>query len=127
MAIFNSGAGILFTPNSEWQLALKRLGNRGARVRDLKTRNASAWCGGGSFHMELVVENGWNGNELMLDRLTSFRRGTDEATDPNTPTRAHVVEDKDAHHFYVGRPGLKVGWTCRWRTSRGSGATSPLR
>ena len=32
--------------------------------------------------MELVVENGWNGNGLMLDRLASFRRGIDEATDP---------------------------------------------
>ena len=77
--------------------------------------------------MELVVENGWNGNGLMLDRLASFRRGIDEATDPSTRARAHVVEDKGAHHFYAESPGLKVGWTCRWRTSRGSGATSPLR
>ena len=32
------GAGLLFISNSELQLALKRLGNRGAGVRDLKTR-----------------------------------------------------------------------------------------
>jgi hypothetical protein len=76
--------------------------------------------------MELVVENGWNGNGLILDRLASFRRGIDEATDPNTPAQADVVEDKDARHFYVETTGLKIGWTCRWRTSRGSGATAPL-
>jgi len=58
--------------------------------------------------MELVFENGWNGNRWMLDRLASFRRGIDEATDPNTPARADVTEDKDAYHCYLEMPGLKV-------------------
>jgi HSP20 family protein len=59
--------------------------------------------------MELVIENGWNGNGWMLDRLAGFRRGMDEATEQHTPPRADVVEDKDAYHFYVEMPGLKVG------------------
>ena len=62
--------------------------------------------------MELVFENGWNGNRWMLDRLASFRRGIDEATDPNTPARADVTEDKDAYHFYRFRckAFFEVGW-----------------
>jgi HSP20 family protein len=64
--------------------------------------------------MELVLQNGWNGsgwngNRWMLDRLASFRRGMDEATEQHTPPQADVVEDKDAYHFYVEMPGLKVG------------------
>src|SRR6266446_8625764 len=59
--------------------------------------------------MELVFENGWNGNGWMLDRLASFRQAADAATDPNTRARADVVEDKDAYHFYVEMPGLKDG------------------
>jgi HSP20 family protein len=59
--------------------------------------------------MELVFENGWNGNGWMLDRLASFRRAMDEATEQHTPPRADVVEDKDAYHFYLEMPGLKVG------------------
>src|SRR5258708_14467037 len=59
--------------------------------------------------MELVFENGWNGNGWMLDRLASFRQAADAATDPNTWARADVVEDKDAYHFYVEMPGLKDG------------------
>ena len=59
--------------------------------------------------MELVFENGWNGNGWMLDRLASFRQAADAATDPNTRARADVVEDKDAYHFYVEMPGIKVG------------------
>ncbi len=59
--------------------------------------------------MELVFENGWNGNGWMLDRLASFRQAADAATDPNTRARADVMEDKDAYHFYVEMPGLKDG------------------
>jgi HSP20 family protein len=62
--------------------------------------------------MELVFENGWNGNGWMLDRLASFRQAVDAATDPHTPytpPRADVTEDKDAYHFYVEMPGLKAG------------------
>jgi HSP20 family protein len=59
--------------------------------------------------MELVFENGWNGNGWMLDRLANFRQGIDAATDPHTPPRADVTEDKDAYRFYVEMPGLKVG------------------
>jgi HSP20 family molecular chaperone IbpA len=55
--------------------------------------------------MELVFENGWNGNGWMVDRLASFRQAADAATDPNTRARADVVEDKDAYHFYVEMPG----------------------
>jgi HSP20 family protein len=57
--------------------------------------------------MELVFENGWNGNRWMLDRLANFRQAADAATNPNTPARADVVEDKDAYHFYIEIPGLK--------------------
>jgi HSP20 family protein len=58
--------------------------------------------------MELVFENGWNGNRWMLDRLANFRQAADAATNPNTPARADVVEDKDAYHFYIEMPGLKA-------------------
>jgi HSP20 family protein len=57
--------------------------------------------------MELVFENGWNGNGWMLDRLASFRHGVEAATDPHAPPRADVTEDKDAYHFYLEMPGLK--------------------
>jgi HSP20 family protein len=59
--------------------------------------------------MELLFDNGWNGNGWMVDRLASFRRGIDEATDQHTPPRADVTEDKDAYRFYLEMPGLKVG------------------
>ena len=59
--------------------------------------------------MELVFENGWNGNGWMLDRLASFGQAADAAIDPNTGARADVVEDKDAYHFYVEMAGIKVG------------------
>ena len=62
--------------------------------------------------MELVFENGWNGNGWMLDRMASFRQGVEAATDPYDPhalLRADVTEDKDAYHFYLEMPGLKVG------------------
>jgi HSP20 family protein len=58
--------------------------------------------------MEVVFENGWNGNGWMLKRLAGFRRAVDEATDPYTPPRADVTEDKDAYRFYLEMPGLKV-------------------
>jgi HSP20 family protein len=58
--------------------------------------------------MEVVFENGWNGNGWMLERLAGFRRAAEAATDSNTPARADVVEDKDGYHFYVEMPGLKV-------------------
>ena len=57
--------------------------------------------------MEVVFENGWNGNGWMLDRLAGFRRALDEATDQHTAPRADVTEDKDAYHFYIEMPGLK--------------------
>jgi HSP20 family molecular chaperone IbpA len=44
--------------------------------------------------MELVLENGWYGNQWMGDHMAP---------------RADVVEDKDAYHFYVEMPGLKDG------------------
>jgi HSP20 family protein len=62
--------------------------------------------------MELVFENGWNGNGWMLDRLASFRQGIEAATDPHDPhalLRADVTEDKDAYRFYLEMPGLKAG------------------
>lgn len=59
--------------------------------------------------MEVVFENGWNGNGWMLDRLASFRQGVEAATDPYATPRADVIEDKDAYHFYIEMPGLKVG------------------
>ena len=61
--------------------------------------------------MELVFENGRNRNDngWMLNRLAGFRRAMDEATEQQTLLRADVVEDKDAYHFYVEMPGLKVG------------------
>ena len=48
----------------------------------------------------------------MLDRLISFRECVEAATDPYYPhalLRADVTEDKDAYHFYLEMPGLKVG------------------
>jgi HSP20 family protein len=59
--------------------------------------------------MELVLENGWNGNQWMFDRLNRFRREIDEAAGDHREPRADVVEDKDAYHFYVEMPGLKDG------------------
>jgi len=62
--------------------------------------------------MELVLANGWNGNQWMFDSLIRFRRAIDEAAG-DQPTCEHmvppadVVEDKDAYHFYVEMPGLK--------------------
>jgi hypothetical protein len=50
--------------------------------------------------MEPVLENGWNGNHWLFDRLNSFRREIDEAADDHLVPRADVVEDK-AYHFYV--------------------------
>ena len=44
--------------------------------------------------MELVLENGWYGNQWMGAHMAP---------------RADVVEDKDAYHFYVEMPGLKDG------------------
>jgi HSP20 family protein len=59
--------------------------------------------------MELVFENGWNGNQWVFDRLNRFRREIDEAAGDHMAPRADVVEDKDAYHFYVEMPGLKDG------------------
>jgi HSP20 family protein len=59
--------------------------------------------------MEVLFENGWNGNGWMVDRLASFRRGIDEASEQHTPPRADVTEDRDAYRFYLEMPGLKVG------------------
>ncbi|MGO9607197.1 MAG: Hsp20/alpha crystallin family protein [Candidatus Binataceae bacterium] len=57
--------------------------------------------------MELVFENGWNGNRWLVDRLNSFRRDIERATGGDMTPRADVVEDKDAYHFYFEMPGLK--------------------
>jgi HSP20 family protein len=58
--------------------------------------------------MELVFENGWNRNSVMLNRLNSFRRDTEEAAGGHMHPRADVTEDKDAYHFYFDMPGLKA-------------------
>ena len=58
--------------------------------------------------MELVFENGWNGHSVMLDRLNSFRRETEEAAGGHRHPRADLIEDKDAYHFYFDMPGLKA-------------------
>ena len=57
--------------------------------------------------MELVLANGWNGNQWMFDNLNRFRRVIDETADAHTVPCADVVEDKDAYHFYLEMPGLK--------------------
>jgi len=60
--------------------------------------------------MELVLANGWNGNQWMFDNLDRFRRAIDEtAGGDHMALPADVVEDKDAYHFYVEMPGLKDG------------------
>ena len=59
--------------------------------------------------MELVLTNGWNGNQWMFDNLNRFRREIDEAAGNDMAPPADVVEDKDAYHFYVEMPGLKDG------------------
>src|SRR5882762_10894403 len=61
----------------------------------------------GGFHMELVLANGWNGNQWMFDSLNRFRRQIDEAAGDHMAPPADVIEDKDAYHFYVEMPGLK--------------------
>src|SRR6202051_3993137 len=61
----------------------------------------------GDFHMELVLANGWNGNQWMFDSLNRFRRQIDEAAGDNIAPPAEVIEDKDAYRFYVEMPGLK--------------------
>ena len=58
--------------------------------------------------MELVFENGRNGNRGLIDILTSFERDMDEAAGSPMAPRADVIEDKDAYHFYLEMPGLKV-------------------
>ena len=57
--------------------------------------------------MELVLANGWNGNQWIFDNLNRFRRAIDDATDAHMVPCADIVEDKDAYHFYVEMPGLK--------------------
>ena len=62
--------------------------------------------------MELVLGNGWNGNQWMFDNLNRFRRAIEEAADDHATgdhmlPPADVVEDKDAYHFYIEMPGLK--------------------
>jgi HSP20 family molecular chaperone IbpA len=57
--------------------------------------------------MELVLANGWNGNQWMFDNLNRFRRAIDEAASDHMVPRADVVEDKDAYRFYIEMPGLK--------------------
>ena len=59
--------------------------------------------------MELVLANGWNGNQWMSDNLNRFRRAIDETAGDHMAPRADVVEDKNAYHFYVEMPGLKDG------------------
>ena len=59
--------------------------------------------------MELVLANGWNGNQWMADNLNRFRRAIDETAGDHMAPPADVVEDKDAYHFYVEMPGLKDG------------------
>ena len=59
--------------------------------------------------MELVLANGWNGNQWMFDNLNRFRRAIDETAGDHMAPPADVVEDKDAYHFYVEMPGLKDG------------------
>jgi HSP20 family protein len=64
--------------------------------------------------MELVLANGWNGNQWMFDNLKRFRHAIDEATGDHATgdhmvPQADVVEDKDAYRFYVEMPGLKEG------------------
>jgi HSP20 family protein len=59
--------------------------------------------------MELVLANGWNGNQWMSDNLNRFRRAIDETAGDHMAPPADVVEDKDAYHFYVEMPGLKDG------------------
>jgi HSP20 family protein len=58
--------------------------------------------------MELVFENGWNGNRGLIAKLTSFQRDMDDAAGSPMEPRADVIEDKDAYHFYFEMPGLKV-------------------
>ena len=59
--------------------------------------------------MELVFENGWNGNHRgLFEKLASFQRDMDAAACSHMAPRADVVEDKDAYHFYFEMPGLKV-------------------
>src|SRR5271167_4049928 len=58
--------------------------------------------------MELVFENGWNGNRGLFDKLTGFQRDMDEAAGSPMAPRTDVIEDKDAYHFYFEMPGLKV-------------------
>jgi HSP20 family protein len=57
--------------------------------------------------MELVLANGWNGNQWMFDSLNRFRRQIDEAAGDHIAPPADVIEDKDAYRFYVEMPGLK--------------------
>ena len=58
--------------------------------------------------MELVFENGWNGHSVMLDKLNSFKRDSEEAAGGRMHPRADLIEDKDAYHFYFDMPGLKA-------------------
>lgn len=58
--------------------------------------------------MELVFENGWNGNGGLFAKLAGFQRDMDEAAGSPMAPRADVIEDKDAYHFYFEMPGLKV-------------------
>jgi HSP20 family protein len=57
--------------------------------------------------MELMFENGWNGNRGLIAKLTTFQRDMDEAAGSPMEPRADVIEDKDAYRFYFEMPGLK--------------------
>ena len=111
VVIFKIDAGILYLPPNigDANPRLEAARKPRARVESSKHQdNASASCGRRVFCMEVVFENGWNGNGWMLDRLASFRQAADAATNPNTTAaRADVVEGKDAYHFYIEMPGLK--------------------
>ena len=67
--------------------------------------------------MELVFENGWNGNRGLFDKLISFQRDMDEAAGSPMEPRADVVEDKDASISTSRCRGSRVNpSTSRWRT-----------
>jgi hypothetical protein len=95
--MFDMGVQFVLAFNLELQYASKRLRNHGASGGEPRTRRCQRIVRRQEVLMELVFENGWNGNRGLFDKLAGFQRDMDEAAGSPMAPRADVIEDKDAY------------------------------
>ena len=95
--MFDMGVQFVLAFNLELQYASKRLRNHGASGGEPRTRRCQRIVRWQEVLMELVFENGWNGNRGLFDKLAGFQRDMDEAAGSPMAPRADVIEDKDAY------------------------------